>query len=176
MVSSEREKQYIVQDFQYSPQEVKVTGLARFDALLANDIAVNDNMLLIIPTWRDWLQNEEVFLESDYLKQWKSLLCSAELSALADTYGLEIVFCLHPNMMQFREHFAGTPARLIVQGEVDVQELIKTAAIMITDYSSVNFDFSFLHKPVHYYQFDRSRFLGRNGSHLDLDKELPGRI
>ncbi|MGZ2225018.1 CDP-glycerol glycerophosphotransferase family protein [Glutamicibacter nicotianae] len=176
MVSSEREKQYIVQDFQYSPEEVKVTGLARFDALLADDITVHENMLLIIPTWRDWLQNEDAFIESDYLKQWKSLLCSAELSALADTYGLEIVFCLHPNMMQFREHFVDTPARQIVQGEVDVQELIKSAAIMITDYSSVNFDFSFLHKPVHYYQFDRARFLGRNGSHLDLDKELPGRI
>lgn len=176
MVSSEREKQYIVEDFQYSPDEVKVTGLSRFDALLANDLAVKENMLLIIPTWRDWLQNEEVFLESDYLSQWRGLLKSPELASLAKSYDLEIVFCLHPNMMQFREHFSDTPARLIVQGEVDVQELIKTAAIMITDYSSVNFDFSFLHKPVHYYQFDRARFLGPNGSHLNLDEELPGRI
>lgn len=176
MVSSEREKQYIVNDFLYSPEEVKVTGLSRFDSLLAQDLALNENMLLIIPTWRDWLQNEEVFLESDYLEQWKNLLNSAELEALVKAHGLEVVFCLHPNMMQFRDHFAGAPTRLIVQGEVDVQELIKTAAIMITDYSSVNFDFSFLHKPVHYYQFDRARFLGRNGSHLNLDDELPGRI
>ncbi|MFK0083908.1 CDP-glycerol glycerophosphotransferase family protein [Glutamicibacter sp. NPDC090743] len=176
MVSSEREKQYIVKDFLYSPGEVKVTGLSRFDSLLATDLSVNENMLLIIPTWRDWLQNEEVFLESDYLEQWKNLLNSAELAELVQRYGLEVVFCLHPNMMQFRDHFAGAPARLIVQGEIDVQELIKTAAIMVTDYSSVNFDFSFLHKPVHYYQFDRSRFLGPSGSHLNLDDELPGRI
>ena len=176
MVSSEREKQYIVKDFLYSPGEVKVTGLSRFDSLLATDLSVNENMLLIIPTWRDWLQNEEVFLESDYLEQWKNLLNSAELAELVQRHGLEVVFCLHPNMMQFRDHFAGAPARLIVQGEIDVQELIKTAAIMVTDYSSVNFDFSFLHKPVHYYQFDRSRFLGPSGSHLNLDDELPGRI
>lgn len=176
MVSSEREKQYIVKDFLYSPEEVKVTGLSRFDSLLAKDLHVNENLLLIIPTWRDWLQNEDVFLESDYLEQWKNLLNSVELADLVQKHGLEVVFCLHPNMMQFRDHFTGSPARLIVQGEIDVQELIKTAAIMITDYSSVNFDFSFLHKPVHYYQFDRARFLGPNGSHLNLDDELPGRI
>src|SRR5699024_3006116 len=48
--------------------------------------------------------------------------------------------------------------------------------IMLTDYSSVGFDFSFLHKPVLYYQFDRSRFIGKRPSHLDLDNELPGEI
>ncbi|MFJ2617821.1 CDP-glycerol glycerophosphotransferase family protein [Glutamicibacter sp. NPDC087344] len=176
MVSSEREKQYIVSDFLYQENEVKVTGLSRFDSLLAGDIPVNENMLLIIPTWRDWLQNEEAFLESDYLEQWKTLLNSPELARMVKDYNLEVVFSLHPNMMQFREHFRDAPARLIVQGEVDVQELIKTAAVMVTDYSSVNFDFSFLHRPVHYFQFDRARFLGRNGSHLDLDNELPGKI
>ncbi|HJX77038.1 CDP-glycerol glycerophosphotransferase family protein [Glutamicibacter sp.] len=176
MVSSEREKQYIVSDFLYSPEDVKVTGLSRFDSLLANDIPTNKNLLLIIPTWRDWLQNEEAFLESAYLQEWKDLLSSPELEQMAAKHSLEVVFSLHPNMQHFREHFQDTPARLIVQGEVDVQELIKTAAVMVTDYSSVAFDFSFLHKPVHYFQFDRARFLGKKGSHLDLDAELPGRI
>ncbi|WP_404290910.1 CDP-glycerol glycerophosphotransferase family protein [Glutamicibacter arilaitensis] len=176
MVSSEREKQYIVSDFLYSSEDVKVTGLSRFDSLLAEDTPTNENMLLIIPTWRDWLQSEDVFLESEYLQQWKDLISSPELAALAAEQSLEIVFSLHPNMQHFREHFRDTPARLIVQGEVDVQELIKSAAVMVTDYSSVAFDFSFLHKPVHYFQFDRARFLGKKGSHLDLDAELPGRI
>lgn len=176
MVSSDREKQYIVGDFQYEPSEVKVTGLPRFDSLLAEDTQVNKNSILVIPTWRDWLQTEEAFLESEYLNQWSELLNSPELEKLVKRHGLEITFCLHPNMMQFRDYFASAPVRLIVQGEVDVQELIKKSAVMITDYSSVNFDFSFLYKPVHYFQFDRERFLGRNGSHLNLDKELPGKI
>lgn len=47
---------------------------------------------------------------------------------------------------------------------------------MITDYSSVAFDFSFLNKPVIYYQFDRNEFLGKEGSHIDIEKELPGII
>ena len=35
--------------------------------------------------------------------------------------------------------------------------------MLLTDYSSVGFDFSFLHKPVLYYQFDQQRFLGPHG-------------
>src|SRR5699024_3060136 len=31
-------------------------------------------------------------------------------------------------------------------------------------------------KPILYYQFDRRRFLGKKGSHLNLDKDLPGDI
>src|SRR5699024_11746181 len=61
-------------------------------------------------------------------------------------------------------------------GEVDVQYVLKASAMMITDYSSVVFDCSFLNKPVVYYQFDRKRFIGAKGSHLDLDNDLPGDI
>src|SRR5699024_12774441 len=52
----------------------------------------------------------------------------------------------------------------------------KESIMMITDYSSVAFDFSFLEKPIIYYQFDRKRFLGKAGSHLTLDEDLPGDI
>ncbi|MBR8644323.1 CDP-glycerol glycerophosphotransferase family protein [[Brevibacterium] frigoritolerans] len=98
------------------------------------------------------------------------------LHELSKNNGFEIIFCLHPNMQKFTSYFKDAPVRVISQGEVDVQRLIKESAIMITDYSSVAFDFSFLHKPVIYYQFDRDRFIGKRPSHLDLDNDLPGEI
>jgi len=98
------------------------------------------------------------------------------LHDIADRHDLEVVFCLHPNMARFMHLFADMPVRVISQGEVDVQYLLKQSAMLVTDYSSVAFDFSFLHRPVAYYQFDRERFLGFRGSHLDLDHELPGPI
>ena len=55
------------------------------------------------------------------------------------------MFCLHPNMQPYSQRFS--PMRLpgvIVQGEVDVQHLLKESAMLVTDYSSVGFDFSFL--------------------------------
>ncbi|NMR31271.1 CDP-glycerol glycerophosphotransferase family protein [Crystallibacter degradans] len=176
VVSSEREKEFIVGDFGYADKDVVVTGLSRFDALFAGDVAVKPKQILVIPTWRDWLQDPSVFIESEYFQAWNELLHDPRLRELVERSGAEIIFCLHPNMQQFRHHFEGVPARVISQGEVDVQYLLKQSAVMVTDYSSVGFDFSFLQKPVHYYQFDRERFLGRRGSHLDLDAELPGRI
>lgn len=79
-------------------------------------------------------------------------------------------------MQDYVDYFADAPVTLVKQGERDVQDLIKESIAMLTDYSSVAFDFSFLHKPVVYYQFDRKRFLGKQPSHLDLDNELPGDI
>lgn len=175
MVSSEFEKQMIVNDFGYDPQNVFVTGLSRFDTLFKNDV-VKKRQILIIPTWRDWIVTDDVFFESEYYDRYKNLINNYELHNLSVKYNFEIVFCLHPNMQKFSRYFQNDVVKIINQGEVDVQHLIKESLLMITDYSSVGFDFSFLEKPVIYYQFDRSRFIGNRPSHLDLDNELPGPI
>jgi CDP-glycerol glycerophosphotransferase len=175
LVSSEREKEYIVSDFGYDPREVVVTGLSRFDTLFEPDVPAR-KQLLVIPTWRDWLQDADLYLESDFHARWSELLHHPRLREITERFGLDVAFCLHPNMQVFRPHFDDAPARVIAQGEVDIQRLVKESAMLLTDYSSVAFDFSFLHKPVAYYQFDRPRFLGALGSHLDLERELPGPI
>lgn len=176
IASSEREREYLVSDFGYEPDEIAVTGLPRFDSLLAGDVAVNPRQLLIMPTWRDWLQDMDLYPESEFHETWSALLHDPRLRALVDEFELEVVFCLHANMQQFRPLFADAPARVIGPGDAEVQQLLKESAMLLTDYSSVGFDFSFLHKPVAYFQFDRERFLGPEGSHLDLDEELPGPI
>ena len=40
----------------------------------------------------------------------------------------------------------------------DIQDVLKRAALMITDYSSVFFDFAYMRKPVIFYQFDEKEF------------------
>jgi CDP-glycerol glycerophosphotransferase len=176
VVSSEREKECLVGDFGYDPEEVVVTGLPRFDSLFAGDVATNPRQLLVMPTWRDWLLHAERYRESEFHETWSQFLHDPRLRRLADEGGLEILFCLHPNMEQFREMFADAPVRLMAAGEVDVQMLLKQSAMLVTDYSSVGFDFAFLDKPVAYFQFDRRAFLGALGSHLELDEELPGPV
>ncbi|TDM12404.1 CDP-glycerol glycerophosphotransferase family protein [Macrococcus lamae] len=172
IVSSDREKQIVTRDLQFYPEQVKVTGLSRFDNLFKK-ITIN-NQILIIPTWRDWLNSPEKFSDSIYLEKIEELLNSHVIKEMHDQ-GMEIIFCMHPNMQSYL-HLINVPTFIknIEQGEVDVQQLIKESRLMITDYSSVGFDFSFLYKPVIYYQFDRNRFIGKDGSHLDLERELPG--
>ncbi|CAA6819744.1 MAG: CDP-glycerol:poly(glycerophosphate) glycerophosphotransferase (EC [uncultured Sulfurovum sp.] len=175
VVSSEKEKRFATDDLGYRDDEVKITGLSRFDTLFANEVAVK-RQILIIPTWRDWLGNYDSFISSDYYKRYKSLLESKILNDLAEENNLEIAFCLHPNMQKFVDAFDLEGIRVISQGEVNVQLLLKESMLMITDYSSVAFDFSFLEKPVIYYQFDTERFLGKYPSHLDINEDLPGDI
>ncbi|WP_252315088.1 hypothetical protein [Sinobaca sp. H24] len=50
-VSSEMEKQMVVEKMGYSPGEVKVTGLSRFDELLENPAP--KRKILLMPTWRN---------------------------------------------------------------------------------------------------------------------------
>ena len=172
-VCSEREKEFFVKDFGYAPEQVAVTGFARFDALLADDVDVDPGQLMIMPTWRPWLQDPEHFVESDYFQRWKSLLTSDRLRSLIEKYDLTPIFCLHPNMQQFSSHFDGLGIRVVVQGEIDVQLLLKQSSMLVTDYSSVAFDFAFLHKPVVYYQFDDHCFAQ---PHADPAAEFPGPV
>ncbi|WP_226036343.1 CDP-glycerol glycerophosphotransferase family protein [Aquibacillus saliphilus] len=175
LTSSKFEKNLIINDFGYKPSEVEVTGLSRFDSLFNSDIK-EERQLLIIPTWREWLVTDEKFLASIYFERYRSLVNDPYLHQLAKEYNFEVVFCLHPNMQKFTSYFKDAPVKVINQGEEDVQDLLKESSMMITDYSSVAFDFSFLEKPIVYYQFDRQRFIGKKGSHLDLDNDLPGDI
>lgn len=175
ITSSNREKEIVVKDLNFFSKQVAVTGLARFDELFNPNSEVK-NQILIIPTWRDWLTSIDQLKTSEYLKRMNNLLHSQQLKEIADK-GTDIVFCLHPNMQPFIDYFnVPNYVTRIKQGEVNVQKLIKESKLMITDYSSVAFDFSFLNKPVIYYQFDRNEFLGKEGSHIDIEQELPGII
>ncbi|MGO1440297.1 MAG: CDP-glycerol glycerophosphotransferase family protein [Brevibacterium yomogidense] len=173
LVSSEREKRIIVDDLGYRPEEVAVTGLARFDTLFDGEDTVRPGQVLIMPTWREWLQNESDFLDSQYFRRWTELLHSERFQQMLIRRDAEAVFHLHPNMRMFAEHFSAPHVRIVDQGEESVQRMLKQSAVLVTDYSSVGADFSFLGKSVVYYQFDAGRFL-RDGAHIDLDTELPG--
>jgi len=175
IVSSAIEKELIITDFGYDDKEVFITGLSRFDSLLKNDVKL-EKQILIIPTWRDWITTRERFLESEYYEKYKELVYHPKLLQLSKEYGFSIILCLHPNMQQFSNEFSHAPIKVITQGEVDVQLLLKQSALLITDYSSVAWDFSFLHRPVLYYQFDRNKTFEKTPPHIDLDEDLPGDV
>ena len=64
VVSSERERRMIVEDFGWPEDRVVVTGLSRHDRLF-EDHAPPERRLLIMPTWRDWLKGPEDVLGSE---------------------------------------------------------------------------------------------------------------
>ncbi|MNE70077.1 putative CDP-glycerol:glycerophosphate glycerophosphotransferase [compost metagenome] len=66
---------------------------------------------------------------------------------------------LHPHFL----NKLNKKIKVVNPKSVSYQQLFLEADLLITDYSSLHFDFSFLNKPIVYYQFDQDDFYG--GSH-----------
>jgi CDP-glycerol glycerophosphotransferase len=175
LVSSERERQMIEGDFGWPGRRVFVTGLSRHDRLF-EDPPAPERRLLIMPTWRDWLKNADDVAASAFHDRWQGLLSSEDFAAFLVENDLEADFYLHANMQPFAGLFDLSHVNIVTHGTADVQDLLLRSMAMLTDYTSAAIDFAFLDRPVVYYQFDRTRFLGKRPSHFDLDEELPGEI
>jgi CDP-glycerol glycerophosphotransferase (TagB/SpsB family) len=148
---------YISRNFGYSAEEVVYTGFARYD-LLENTCATNQ--ILYMPTWRLWLGNN-LLESSDFFLYVSSLLSNKELHSFLEVTDTEFIFFLHPAIRTMKEHFKRFETnhiRVMNNDDVDLQTLLKSACLLITDYSSVYFDFAYLNKPVLYYQFDYDRY------------------
>lgn len=59
----------------------------------------------------------------------------------------------------------------------DINELYVISDILITDYSSVFFDYANLKRPIIFYMYDLEYYRDKsNGFYFDVEKELPGKI
>lgn len=161
------EYDYILSHYGYSERELKYTGLARFDSL--HDFTTR-RQVLIMPTWRRWITKKiaTVTLEdvqnSVYLKSWVSFLQNKRLEEMAEKYSIQFVFYPHYEMQSFLELFPQGSEHVVIAdfAHYDVQQLLKESMLLITDYSSVFFDFAYMEKPVLHYQFDEAEYRTRH--------------
>jgi glycosyltransferase involved in cell wall biosynthesis/CDP-glycerol glycerophosphotransferase (TagB/SpsB family) len=158
-------------EYKFSAKEVVLTGLARHDALLTQPLS--SQTLLIMPTWRHYLAGKlaklgarrgasAAFAKSDYVIHWKRVLHSPRLKDLADRHGLKLAFCPHANLVaQIGDFELPTYVEVVNPLATEsLQPLFAKSALLLTDYSSVAFEFAYLEKPVIYYQFDAESFFG----------------
>ena len=166
--STYREWEYVNNNYGYPEGVVKLLGLPRFDNL--HDFKTVKNQILIMPTWRDWIgtdaleknaeENAKVFMESDYYKNWNSVINSKRLEDICRKYNCTVMFYPHRDMQRFVTCFSKSNPYLTIcrYPEYKVTELMTSSAFMITDYSSVQIDFAYMKKPLAYFQFDYERF------------------
>jgi CDP-glycerol glycerophosphotransferase (TagB/SpsB family) len=159
--------------FKFSPKEVRLTGLPRFDVLLERGAEVSEvdrDLILVMPTWRDYLvsgmkgaSNDrsriEGFAETDYARSLSRLLCDPRLAADLRSAGKRLVFMPHPNMKPYLQDF-DAPEHVEVRSydDTDVREMIIHATALVTDYSSIAFNAAYLRVPVVYFQFDQEEY------------------
>lgn len=161
------EYEYIRDNYGYPNENVKYLGFCRFDNL--HNYSEN-NQILIMPTWRQWLgmtnedtdveKDEECFKNSDYFKTYKSLINNEKLESVLKENNTELIFYPHPEMQRFIKFFNcySENIKIAKREENNLQELLKKSKILITDYSSIAFDFAYMKKPLIYYQFDKDSY------------------
>ncbi|MBR2732567.1 MAG: CDP-glycerol glycerophosphotransferase family protein [Clostridia bacterium] len=156
--SAKPEYDYVMEHYHYKRNEVVFTGLARYDAL--HDFTVK-KQILIMPTWRTWLQNlGDGLKDSKYFRQWNQVITDSEFLKAAKNAGYCILFYPHPNMQRYRDCFVSKDESLIIADEYkyEIQTLLKESALLITDFSSVFFDFAYMRKPMLFFHFDKDRY------------------
>lgn len=184
VVSSEYEQDIIHNYFEYDRDEIIITGLPRWDVLHDTSSPAHKEILLM-PTWRSWLEyvSDEVFLESEYYRNYKSFLTNPKLFLLLDKYDVTLNFYIHPKFRDYIGLFeeedlsktgGGQRIRLIPFGSEPLNKLLMSCSMLVTDYSSVAWDVYYQEKPVVFYPFDLNTYESQQGSYMDLRKEAFG--
>lgn len=122
---------------------VKCTGLARFDYLRSE----HTGYILYAPSWNTIYKDK--FVGSEYYKQVQYVLENEQINAMLDNRNMRLKLLLHPEFIGYSKHF--TPSQnvdIIKPQAVNYNKFISEADMLITDYSSLYFDFLYQKKQV----------------------------
>lgn len=153
-----------------------LTGQPRND-LLANateadvkavrdEFGIGDDKIVVLytPTFRDWEREDEVQLDLD---------------AFAENLGEEFVVLARSHYYRkaagVMQRFTGAQV-IDVSNYPDVQPLCLAADILLTDYSSISFDYAVLARPIVTYAHDWDLYVKLRGVYFDLLQEPPGAV
>lgn len=156
--------------YYYGTNIVKLTGLPRYDSLIKKNLIIKPKKQILVSfTWRKNLASEidnitgkrlynSQFKQSIYFQKIDELFKNKKLISALEKYQYKIKFCPHPNVLPQLKDFTTNEFIEIEDKNIEYQKEFCENSLMITDYSSVFFDFCYLKKPVVYFQHDRETF------------------
>lgn len=174
-------------EYGYDNNVVKLLGLPRFDYLENEQI----KKIALLPTWRNNLVGDgdkktkerkyvEDFKETKYCKYYNEILNSKKLDTALKQYGYTLEFYIHPTTISQAKDFYTTSENIkIYNTTANYSKLFKESSLLITDYSSVAFDFAYLNKPIIYTQFDKDTFFQNHSyseGYFDYEKHGMGKV
>lgn len=169
LVSSPKEYESIFKyPYNYSKDTIQILGLPRYDTLKNQK---DKKQIIIMPSWRRDLdfKSKEYIKENEFFKRFNSFINNEKLIEKAKENGYEIIFRPHPKVYSFIELFDENDYVKIDYEKSKYQPLFNKGSLMITDYSSVAFDFAYLYKPVLYYQYGEDYHFNRDESYFDYE-------
>lgn len=168
ITSANPEYNSIIQgNYFYDASVVKLTGFTRFDRLENKA----EKVITIMPTWRPYLLNEsneysisgndvygDTFVKSQFRRFYNTLLNNKRVIECALKHGYKIKFMPHPRLIGAIKFFDKNNVVEFCDLNIRYRDIFNTSALLLTDYSSVAFDFAYLRKAIIYAQFDKEEF------------------
>lgn len=155
-------------DLLLSPRGPTVRADVRAELGLDDD----ETAVLYAPTWRDDEKYDERLTEVP-----SHLHLGRLVQRLDRSGGRHRLLARTHNMMTDRSNTDPAPGVLDVSFFRDVRELHLAADVLVTDYSSVMFDFALTGKPIVFYAYDLERFRDEiRGFYFDLGPQAPGPV
>ncbi|MDO5520483.1 MAG: CDP-glycerol:glycerophosphate glycerophosphotransferase [bacterium] len=133
-------------------------------------IPENKKVVLYAPTFRD----NEYYGLGEYKYE-----CALDFQKLRDALGKEYVLLLrtHYLIADSMDLSELNDFVINVSKYEDINELYLISDVLISDYSSVAFDFANLKRPMIFYMYDLEQYRDQlRGFYIDIEKELPGPI
>ncbi|WP_213422072.1 CDP-glycerol glycerophosphotransferase family protein [Bhargavaea massiliensis] len=192
-VNEARKWNYLVSPNQFSSEtfrrafkykgELLETGYPRNDFLIKNNnlkyiqsikervgIPLNKKVILYAPTWRD----DQYIAKGQY-----KTVNEMDLSRMKKEFGDEYIVLLRMHyLVADKVELQGTEGFAYNMSDYpDIRDLYLVADILITDYSSVYFDYSILNKPMLFYMYDIEKYRDKlRGFYFDIEQHVPGPI
>ncbi|NBE97024.1 CDP-glycerol glycerophosphotransferase family protein [Nonomuraea sp. KC401] len=153
--------------------EVLESGLPRNDVLTSPDrealaaavrarlgLAPGKRVILYAPTWRDYDR--------------KNAMVKLDLAKAREALGADHEILVRAHPMQ------AMPAVPDIARDVttypDIAELLLVTDVLVTDYSSVMFDFACTGRPIVFYGYDLAKYSSKRGLYIDLPEQAPGPV
>lgn len=172
VISTDSEYQLLHDEYGQPDQTLISCGLPHFDKLNKDGA---QKKILFAPTWRKYLvgisrlkpvRADSRFLSSDYYKNTSEFLKSEKLAGILKKYGYTLDFRLHPMLRGYNGQYKNLAEGVTVSDARDISEY----AAVITDFSSLLYDFAYMSRPVLMWGIDDSV---KYGLHTFDDPNVP---
>lgn len=163
----------------WPPDDIVLTGLARWDNLVDRAPERVRPLVIVMPTFRLWLNDvpDDIFTGSEFFGRWREFLESPRLHRWLRERDVDLVFHTHPLMdsrLAAFVHNLPPSIRILSGDDPPLFSLIQEASLFVTDFSSIVFHGLYLGKPAIFYPFDRERFAAASHPLVNLETNLPG--
>lgn len=168
VVVSTRQEAELFQKNGFRDAQLWKVKMPRFDFL--SPPAIRERKMLFAPSWRSYLVGDNVdnkwellpenFKESAYYKKIQSFLASEPLAQMLEERQYTLEVKLHPIFSGYAEYFHAASQRICFVNQIREEEY----ALLITDFSSILYDFLYIKTPVLIFIPDVTEFkAGMNG-------------